>query len=192
MTNLNPLSDYWLFLNKLKCARSQLQKVWTDSSIIGQERGDKGFAERKINEPELMKWKPCTGGEWKAWALLKNKTKKQNKIKQKHIYIFIYIVNMKEKIFSFLWKKICSKHMGQAPASPPHPSHLGLLIQELPIGLGSFAFLGIFHQSTECDNIRKIVTRVLQWYPYSILKFIPFFFLKIFKCGSFGMPFIQQ
>lgn len=49
----------------------QLQKVWTDSSIIGPGRGDKGFAVKRINEPELIKWKPFTGGERKAWALLK-------------------------------------------------------------------------------------------------------------------------
>lgn len=85
------------------------------------------------------------------------------------------IINMKEKVFSFLWMKICSKHMEElqahrTSASLPTSSFspwASYLAAGRWVGLGSFPFLSIFHISpTECGSDRKNATEVLHKYPY--------------------------
>lgn len=64
---------------------------------------------------------------------------------------------MKEKVFSFLWMKICSKHMRQDPStSLPTLSFSPWASRMWPtIGLGS-VFIGVFCISpTECGNEKE-------------------------------------
>lgn len=77
---------------------------------------------------------------------------------------------MKEKVFSFLWMKVCSKHMEQLQArgisaSLPTPSFspwASYPAADHWVGLAFFAFLGVFHTSpTECNNERKNAIQVL-------------------------------